>query len=104
MKKLLIKGVERSRISVSGRIISISMLQFSADILDCQLVVKANKQTKKKTMIFYSDKDFPKWNQYKNIEASSVEKMFSKWSDLELIDYNAYVLYKMVSFQEHAEH
>lgn len=80
------------------------MLQFSADILDCQLVVKANKQTKKKNMIFYSDKDFPKWNQYKNIEASSVEKMFSKWSDLELIDYNAYVLYKMVSFQEHAEH
>lgn len=99
MKKLFIKGVERSRISVSGRIISISMLQFSADILDRQLVVKTNKQ-----MIFYSDKHFPKWHQYKNIEARSVEKMFSKWSDLELIDYNAYVLYKMVSVQEHAQH
>lgn len=48
MKKLLIKGVERSRISVSGRIISISMLQFSADILDRQRVVKTNKQPKKK--------------------------------------------------------
>lgn len=76
MKKLLIKGVERSRISVSGRIISISMLQFSAEILDRQLVVKRNKEPKKKKTddILFRHKHFPKWHQYKNMEARSVEK------------------------------